>query len=417
MSVAAPSQDAKGAPRGTAQRRGPPASGDHASVAAVARSREMQPAKRAGARAEVPSRLAGRIDVVMRALVLRRRRRDPPTDPARILIAHHLLLGDTLMLTPLLKKLRALHPRADIVMTVPRAIAPIYATRPYGVRALPFDPRHPATALYAEAPFDLALIPGDNRYAWLAAAMRARWIVAFAGDRPAPKSWQVDRLLPYPAEPAAWGDIVARLAEGAAPAPYRVSEWPGPPCGAFAKPLQPYAVLHVGAGSPLKLWASGRWRDIAQRLAARGIVPVWSAGARETALVAAADPEQRFASLAGRLDLAQLWRLLQGARVLVAPDTGVAHLGRIVGVPTVALFGPGSALLCGAGDFWRDAPYRAVTVEPFPCRDQRVLFKRNIEWVRRCARSAAECPEHLCMPAIAVAAVEAAIDDVTARKA
>ena len=57
----------------------------------------------------------------------------------------------------------------------------------------------------------------------------------------------------------------------------------------------------------------------------------------------------------GALDLAQLWHLLAGAELLVAPDTGVAHLGRIVGAPTVTLFGPGSALLCGAGDFWRDA--------------------------------------------------------------
>ena len=95
--------------------------------------------------------------------------------------------------------------------------------------------------------------------------------------------------------------------------------------------------------------------------------------------------------------------------LLVAPDTGVAHLGRIVGVPTVTLFGPGSAVLCGAGDFWCDAPYRAVTIEPFACRDQRVLFKREIPWVRRCGRSVAACPRHLCMPAIGVDAVQNAI--------
>ena len=104
-----------------------------------------------------------------------------------------------------------------------------------------------------------------------------------------------------------------------------------------------------------------------------------------------------------------MWHLLAGADLLVAPDTGVAHLGRVVGTPTVALFGPGSAVLCGAGDFWRDARYRAVTVDPFACRDQRVLFKREIDWVRRCGRSVAECPQHLCMPAIGVDAVRHAI--------
>jgi ADP-heptose:LPS heptosyltransferase len=355
------------------------------------------------------SRFTGRATAVARALLLRRRSPAMPANPQRILVAHHLLLGDTLMLTPLLKKLRALHPAADIAMTVPRPIAPLYATRPYGVRALPFDPRHSASALYGEAPFDVAFVPGDNRYAWLAAAMRARWIVAFDGDRPAAKSWPVDDLVAYPDRPGAWGDLVAQLIDGPAPPPYRSSEWKAPPRDDFALPAQRYAVLHVGASSPLKQWSPARWRDLAAWLAARGIAPVWSAGANERAIVDAIDPEHRHPSFAGQLDLAQLWHLLVGAELLVAPDTGVAHLGRIVSVPTVTLFGPGSALLCGAGDFWRDVPYRAVTIEPFPCRDQRILFKREIDWVRRCGRSVAECPQHLCMPAIAIDAVQDAV--------
>jgi hypothetical protein len=97
-----------------------------------------------------------------------------------------------------------------------------------------------------------------------------------------------------------------------------------------------------------------------------------------------------------------MWHLLGGASLLVCPDTGIAHLGRIVGVPTVTLFGPGSATLCAAGEFWRDAPYRAVTIADFHCRDQSVLFKRKIGWVRRCGRSSSECAKPLCMEAIAV---------------
>ena len=123
----------------------------------------------------------------------------------------------------------------------------------------------------------------------------------------------------------------------------------------------------------------------------------------------ACDPESSHRSYAGTLDLAQLWQLLAGSALLVAPDTGIAHLGRITGTPTVALFGPGSSLICGPGDFWRDARYRAVTVDPFPCRDQRVLFKREIEWVRRCGRSVAQCAAPRCMEAVGVDDVEAAI--------
>jgi ADP-heptose:LPS heptosyltransferase len=355
------------------------------------------------------SRFLGRAAVVSRALARRGLRRRPPKDPARVLIAHHLLLGDTLMLTPLLKKLRQQHPRADIVLTVPRPFAPLYTTHPYGVRALGWDPRASPASLFAEGPFDLAIVPGDNRYAWLAAALDSRWIVAFAGDRPATKNLAVDSLVPNPSTPAAWGDLVATLVEGPPPAPFVPSEWRAPAARAFELPDAPYAVLHVGASSPLKRWAPGRWREIASWLEARGIAPVYSAGRGEEALVRECDPQGRYRSFAGAFDLPQLWQLLANAKVLIVPDTGVAHLGRVVDVPTVTLFGPGSAVLCGAGDFWRNARYEAVTIDPFPCRDQRVLFKREIDWVRRCGRSVDQCPAHLCMPAIGVRAVQDAI--------
>ncbi len=121
--------------------------------------------------------------------------------PRRILVLHHLLLGDTLMFTALLAKLRAQHPDAEIAMTVARAYAPLYATRPYGVTAHVLDPRDFATyrALAALPRFDLAILPADNRWSWLARAIGARWIVGIAGDRPGHKNWPVDELVPYSA--------------------------------------------------------------------------------------------------------------------------------------------------------------------------------------------------------------------------
>jgi ADP-heptose:LPS heptosyltransferase len=242
--------------------------------------------------------------------------------------------------------------------------------------------------------------------------MRARWIVAFGGAASVRKDWPVDALVPYRSTPGAWGDLVAELVPGPPPPPYTTDDWKAPPAAPFDLPAAPYAVLHVGASTPLKQWPAARWTALAAAFAAQGTAPVWSGGRGEEAAVRECDPQGHHPSFAGRLDLAQLWPLLAGARVLVAPDTGVAHLGRVVGVPTVALFGPGSATICGAGEFWRDAPYRAVTVDPFPCRDQRVLFGREIDWVRRCGRSLAECPHPRCMDAITLDAVAAAVAQV-----
>lgn len=348
------------------------------------------------------SRLQGRIETIARAALRRAAtlgRRVPPAQPDRIVVAHHLLLGDTLMLTPLLAKLRERWPRAEIAMTVPAPFLPLYATRPYGVRALAFEPKDPASlrALWREPGFDLALVPGDNRYSWLAAAMGARWIVAFGADRPAYKSWPVDELRDYPATPGTWGDAVAGLIDGAEPRPYSVADWPAPAVAAFAPPAAPYAVLHVGASSPLKLWSAERWLGLAGSLGRAGLQPIWSGGRGEEPLVESIDPQRTYASYAGRLDLAQLWHLLGGAALLVAPDTGIAHLGRIVGTPTLALFGPGSATLCGRGRFWRNAPYVGLGAEPFACRNQHVLFKREIAWVERCGRSTRECAHPRCM--------------------
>jgi ADP-heptose:LPS heptosyltransferase len=364
------------------------------------------------------SRFAGRAYVVGRALARSVRtagQRHPATNPTRILVAHHLLLGDTLMLTPLFAKLAEQYPRAEVVHAMPEAFVPLHAGRPYGATPVAWSPREPArSALFARPGFDLAVVPGDNRHAWLARAADARWIVAFAGDRPAHKNWAVDALVDFPAHPGAWGDLVCSLIPGTPPQPFDARRWPAPPFAPFPLPEGDYAVLHVGASTPLKRWPHGRWRALAAKLYERGVGVVWSAGPGEESLVSASDPDGRYPSYAGRLSLPQLWHLLSRARLLAAPDTGVAHLGRIVGVPTVTLFGPGSALLCGAGQFWARSPYRSVTVESFPCRDQHILFRRSIDWVRRCGRGTAECPAPRCMEALEIDAVMDAVDAVLA---
>jgi len=343
--------------------------------------------------------------------------RRKPADPRRILVLHHLLLGDTLMLTALIAKLREHHPAARITMTVPRAFAALYAARPYGVEPVVFEPREAGSldALFSRGGFDLAFVPGDNRHAWLAAAAGARWIVAHAGDRPAWKNWAVDELRPYSETPASLSDMFAMLAEGEAPRPFQPEDWASPSCAPFAAPKGFYCVLHVGAGSPLRLWRPERWLAVAEALASEGRQVVWSAGPGEERAVALIDPRHRFPSYAGALDLAQLWHLLKGARLLICPDTGIAHLGRVAGTPGVTLYGPGSPVLFGPGEFWRDVPHQTVAIDPFPCRDQRTLFKREITWVRRCQRTTAECAEPRCMHAIGVdsaADVMAALEEL-----
>src|SRR6185436_10087833 len=120
-----------------------------------------------------------------------------PANPAKVLVLHELLLGDTLMLAPLLAALRHRYPDAEILVTAHPAFAGLFSGRPYGAQVLPFS-EHEPNALAALAPAegcDIAILPGENRHAVTARAIGAKWIVAFAGSTRAWKNRAVDELV------------------------------------------------------------------------------------------------------------------------------------------------------------------------------------------------------------------------------
>ena len=346
-------------------------------------------------------------------LSLDRRRR--PERVRRVLVAHNLMLGDTIMLTPLLKKARQRFPEAEIVMTVPPAYASLYSGRPYGVRAVPLDPRSLADhrALRRQRGFDLAILPADNRWSWLARALGSRWIVAFASDDSGYKDWPVDEPRAMPQTPMAWGEIAAKLLDGADPEPYSPDEWPAPAFAPYPRPQGRYCVLHLGASSPHKLWPHERWNQVLQWAERNGYQVVLSAGRGEERLLDDIDPDGGRSGLAGRLDLPQLWDLLRNATFLICPDTGIAHLARLVGVPTAALYGPGSPISTGPGRFWAKSAFRALWDPDVACRDQNLLFERRLVWLRQCWRSVEECGDPVCIRRIAVSEVIQAVEAMT----
>ncbi len=334
-----------------------------------------------------------------------------PANPQHILIAHQLLLGDAIMMTPLIAKLRRNHPNAHIAMLIPPAYAPLYAGHPYGLEALPFDPRSlgSVAALLKAGPFDWALLPTESRLSWLARAMGARWICAFDGEPGRYKNFPIDEFRPFALHPKAWGELAAELADGDEPAPYRKEDWPAPPCRDFALPVGAYVLLHVGASTPLKQWSPENWRGLADWLATQGRQVVWSCGRNEEKLVAAADPEGRYPRYAGNLDLAQLWRLLTHADLVVCPDTGVTHLAHLAGTPTVVLYSSGNPAIFGRGAFWREHREAVLFSPNYPCRDENVIFRRRLHWGEHCGRSAKACAHPGCMDIISLPAVIEAV--------
>lgn len=341
-------------------------------------------------------------------------KRAKPSLPQKILIIHHLLLGDTLMVTSLLAKLREKFPNAEIYMAMPESFVPLYEGRPYGVKAVPFNPfKHSSFFDLLQLPqIDWAFVPGDNRYGWTAFALGAKWIIGFDGDRPAYKSWCFDELIQYPDSPQAWTDITAHLVDGKEPKPFQTIDWTEPSHEAFTLPDKPYALFHIGARSSLKSWPADKWDNLINEMPDKTLKRALTCGPGETDILKKINLQDSFFLYPGNLSLAQMWKLTKEARLLVCPDNGIAHMGRIIGTPTVCLFGPASDLLYGAGKFWSNSPFQAVS-KPMSCRDQHNVFKRHIEWAKTCERFPTECNSVLkCMEKIEVKDVLNAIERV-----
>jgi hypothetical protein len=110
----------------------------------------------------------------------------------------------------------------------------------------------------------------------------------------------------------------------------RLPEPPPPAVGNGA------VVIHPGAAFGAKRWPVERFAAVAEAVAAAGHEVVVTGGPDETALTGAVGGRD----LAGRTSIGELCRLVAHARVVIAGDTGIAHVATAYGTPSVTLFGP-----------------------------------------------------------------------------
>lgn len=157
----------------------------------------------------------------------------------------------------------------------------------------------------------------------------------------------------------------------------------------------PFAVIHPGAGAPVKQWLPHRWPEVVRHLRGRGLQVVLTGSAGERHLcaeIAAQEPE--VLDVSGRTELGELIELLRGATVVVGPDSGPLHLAVATGTPSVHLFGPADPQRYGP---WGDPARHRVVHAGMTCP--------------RCGDlSPARAPGCGCMLAITSEAVCAAID-------
>jgi ADP-heptose:LPS heptosyltransferase len=317
-------------------------------------------------------------------------------EPKKILIAHDLLLGDTLLLAPLMKRIHEKYPEAQKFMLSKPLFVPLFKNKPYGFKALSFNPKSflDIWRIFCCGPYDLTYIAGDNRYSWLARAIGARWIVGIGNDKPQWKNWILDEAKSFDLKPATWADMMGRLVDGQNPKPYQKNEWTVPKSKKLILPIdknKPYVVCHLGASNQLKFWPATSWKFLIGQLNNDGYEIVLSVGPKEEYLIQEIDPDNQYYHVAGTYSLLDMCALIKHAKILISVDTGIAHLAKLSYTPIITLFGPGSPVSHGTGNFWKFLHHINITKSNFSCRNQPILFRRKIDWLKRCGRNNNQC--------------------------
>ena len=275
-------------------------------------------------------------------------------------------LGDFLCVVPALRTIRAAHPGTEVHLVGLESTRALVDRFPQYVDAFHAFPGHealpelpPPTAIAWQGFIDemrelraglaLQLHGSGETTNHIAASVGATRMAGFVrpGDAPPPGSIPVHWDDAEP-EPSRWLRLLEMVG---IPAAGHHLELPLPADAATrARHLRrlaagaEWAVIHPGAARPHGRWSVEGFRDVARRLAASGLRVVVTGTSDETALaaeVAAAAADS--VDLAGRTDLDALGGLIAGARLLVANDTGAAHLASALGTPSVVVFATGDA--------------------------------------------------------------------------
>jgi heptosyltransferase-1 len=121
----------------------------------------------------------------------------------------------------------------------------------------------------------------------------------------------------------------------------------------------PIAILNPGAGWAAKQWAPARYGELAVRLSARGLPSVINYGPGEKGLAEEVAAASTGRALALPTTLSEFIALARRAHLFVGGDTGPMHLAALLGVKTVALFGPTDP--ARNGPYW---PWTRVLRDP-----------------------------------------------------
>lgn len=273
----------------------------------------------------------------------------------RILIVRLGAMGDILHALPAVAALHAAKPNAEISWMVERRwrdllppwVLPVLVdTKLWRSQPLAMETRAALQRLRRHGRYDLAIdLQGATKSAVLGRIAGAKTFIGPAEPREWPARFLYDRSIETRSEHVIdqAKEIVGAAAEITA-ASTPPSAWLPQTAEAESWAQQftneRFATLNPAAGWAAKQWPADRFGEVAKRLCGEGFRVLVNIGPGEeeigVAVISASGGQAETISCT----IPQLIALTRHAALFVGGDTGPMHLAAMLGVPTVAIFGP-----------------------------------------------------------------------------
>lgn len=269
-----------------------------------------------------------------------------PKTPRVVVVRLDERVGNLVMLTPLLRSLRARLPEARIDVLVQARGRAVLGEHPAIDACIGFDKRRwlgseswLGTLLRLRGEYDLAVDAGNPTAPSVTQSLWVRFCgathsigssaggfgalytapvdVADAGPREIDMRLSLLRHVP--------GTTVVRRPDLPPPRPSPATE-------------HPYVIINLGARLPEKQLGAPAYAALADAVAAHGLVAVLTWGPVERQLAEQTAALASEALLAPPTTLTELMQMMAAARAIISCDTGPMHIGVALGVPTCAVF-------------------------------------------------------------------------------
>ncbi|WP_300668872.1 glycosyltransferase family 9 protein [Desulfoluna sp.] len=296
----------------------------------------------------------------------------------KILIVQTSFLGDTILSTPVIEGIKALHPDAELWMMTTPLSSHLVKHDPLLAGVIPFDKRGSAKGIKGLRAMAASLRSmGFHRVYSLHRSIRTSVMLALAGiPERIGFSNAKGRFLyhqTFRRNPEVH-DVLRNLAilEGetdvsALNVDMRLFPPPDDDISDAVKkalPAGPFALMVPGSAWKTKMWHSEGYHKVAESLLARGLSVVVAGGPDEAGACRRASEGIPAVNLAGHTSIGEMIWLAKQAKVIICNDSMALHMASALKVPNVAIF-------CSTTPAFGFGPWknRAVVVEKeLPCR-------------------------------------------------